>query len=140
MRGSAKRLLDLGTFEHEHRRLHPEFGARGRRFPSLLSKVAAFLAPYSFNAWDRYARRGVNLAYGRAGKQPFADYVSYLVDVNRLLDGEAGTLARRACPHWSVAKVRRVLDVSLMRLGGRWGEDRSPPECPNSLQPTSSRG
>lgn len=93
----------------------------------LLSKVVAFLEPQSFNACDRFARYGVNLVLGRSRTRPFASYGHFLADVNVLLQGDLGALVRDACiTHWGdgrTSKMRRVLDVALMRVGGRTSDE-----------------
>ncbi len=121
-------LLGITTFEREHERLRAKYGAgNGRRIRTLLSKVVAFLEPQSFNACDRFARYGVNLALGRSRSRPFASYEPYLADVNILLQGDLGALVRDACiTHWDddrISKMRRVLDVALMRIGGRTSDE-----------------
>lgn len=102
-----------------------------RRLISPLSKIAAFLAPHAFTAWDQYARKGVNIALHRPPSRAFGSYADYLADVNLLMTGEFGRLVRAACPNNYPTQHaaeqgrfhRRVLDVCLMRLGGRQFRD-----------------
>ena len=125
---ACPRLLDITTFEREHDRLRVKYGAgNGRQIRTLLSKVLAFLKPQSFNACDRFARYGVNLVLDRSPHRAFASYGDYLADVDTLLQGNLGALVRDACiAHWRddrISKMRRVLDVALMRIGGRKSDE-----------------
>jgi len=94
---------------------------------SLLSKVASFLEPGSFIAWDTYACKGLNLAMNRPRGVPFRDYATYRKDVAYLMFSSLGTLIRKACAgHYPSRHAMmgdrfhlRVLDVYLMRQGGR---------------------
>ncbi len=47
--------------------LRPHFGTRNgtRRITSVLSKVAAFVRPERFAAWDKYAKKGLSALIGR---------------------------------------------------------------------------
>ncbi len=124
-------LLDDASgnlLDREEAALRSRFGTLfGRRsICSALSKIAALLAPQSFSAWDKYARKGANLAAGRRRSHAFSCYAEYLAEINRLLEGTVGNLVRRACSnHYPTAYAaerdrfhRRVLDVYLMRVGG----------------------
>lgn len=110
--------------------LRHDFGTcNGQRgLTSALSKLAAFLAPQYFVAWDTYARKGVNRVYGRPPTRLFENYSRYLSDINELLSGELGQHVCDSCkafgyPTQKSARDhrfhRRVLDVYLMRKGGR---------------------
>ena len=46
--------------------LRSKFGTHGgtRRMLSVFSKVAAFIRPERFVAWDQYARKGINISLG----------------------------------------------------------------------------
>jgi len=100
-------------------------GKRGLR--SAMSKIASFLAPHAFVAWDKYARKGLNMASERSRSYAFGNYSEYIGDMNRVLSGHIGECVRSACadsyPTQYASKRdrfhRRVLDVFLMRLGGR---------------------
>lgn len=114
-------------------------GRRGIR--SMLSKVAAFLAPDDFIAFDQYALRGVRrvrrhrvnelkeqgAAIPDTLREKIESYADYLRSMNELLDGPLGTQIKKACaghyPSDAAAKKnrfhRRVLDIYLSRLGDR---------------------
>jgi hypothetical protein len=110
--------------------LRKSFGTHDppRAILSAMSKIAAFLAPHAFIAWDQYARKGLNIALGRPPSRKFPSYAAYLKEVNGLLSGEIGNRIKSACvgeyPSKEAKKDdrfhRRVLDIYLMRLGGRW--------------------
>jgi len=107
-------------------RLSQEFGTHDppRRMTSVISKVAAFLAPHAFTAWDRYARSGLSSYLGAKQSETYADY---LEKVNTSLDGDLGKEVRIACARYYPSEYarkqnrfhRRVLDVHLMIRGGR---------------------
>lgn len=109
--------------------LRAEYGTcNGRRgLRSMLSKVAAFLAPSSFIAWDKYARVGLNIELNRTRSYVPSSYAEYLSDLNGLLNGEGGRLLaielkdKYPTDYSSQDErfKRRVLDVYLMRVGGR---------------------
>jgi hypothetical protein len=100
-------------------------GKRG--FLSAISKISSFLAPHAFIAWDRYGRKGLNVALERSPSYKFENYAEYIGDMNLVLSGRIGECVRSACadryPTQYASKCdrfhRRVLDVYLMRLGGR---------------------
>lgn len=104
-------------------------GKRGMR--SVISKIAAFLAPAKFIAWDRFARKGIIRMLGRRTTYTYHTYAEYLSDVNFLLSGEMKDHLISACQSNYQSQYssennrfqRRVLDVYLMRIGGRWKED-----------------
>ena len=91
---------------------------------SLLSKLAAFVKPERFVAWDQYARRGLNMVLGRPINKPFDNYVEYLADFDRVWEGPHG---KRICEMTSQAQEqpleteprfqRRVLDLYLLAKG-----------------------
>jgi hypothetical protein len=110
-------------------KLRKEFGtcggARGQR--SLLSKIAAFLAPETFIAWDKYACRGLCIVLDKTIDRPSNSYQKYLEKLNTVLEGPIG---RQICiaiddsyPSQFAARnnrfIHRVLDTYLMRVGGR---------------------
>jgi hypothetical protein len=105
--------------------LRGQFGTRqGQRgLRSALSKIAAFLAPHAFNAWDTHAREGLK----RARSPRIRTYAEYLAGLNQLLAGELGARIRDACiDNYPTGYAedrdrfhRRVLDRYLMDLGGR---------------------
>jgi hypothetical protein len=114
----------------QERILRTEFGTYGgtRGLRSAMSKIVAFLAPCSFNAWDQYAKRGLHKMLPTCDAP--ASYAEYLGQINSLLFGELGRQVRDACarnyPTPGAAEGdrfhRRVLDVYLMRLGDRGGK------------------
>jgi hypothetical protein len=121
---TSGKLLDAGEAG-----LRSQFGtlsgARGLR--SAMSKIAAFLAPHAFIAWDDYARKGLNMVLERSLSKKFDGYAEYITYMNRLLSGEFGERVRCACGNGYPTEYasrhdrfhRRVLDVALMRVGGR---------------------
>jgi hypothetical protein len=112
------------------KRLRKRF-ASGKHHSSLvsaISKVAAFLRPQRFVAWDRFARKGVNLTVGNTASSPFENYSEYLEAVDRTWREENGKRIRDAASEMAKNKFplrnelrfqRRVLDVCLMNVGGR---------------------
>ncbi len=108
--------------------LRPRFGTRNgsRSMISAFSKVAAFVKPERFIAWDRYARGGLNRINGRTSSTPFASYEQYLRSIDDVWNGELGDGIRQYLAQNSEHAIerelrfqRRVLDVALMKLGGR---------------------
>jgi hypothetical protein len=113
--------------------LRPRFGTRlGRgRMTSVLSKMAAFVRPERFIAWDSYARRGLNLTLGRAAAHPYRTYAEYLAALDLVWQGQFGRQVRRCIRHGAQSPIdrkpqfqRRAFDVCLMRIGGRWDGQR----------------
>lgn len=98
-----------------------------RRMVSVLSKVAAFVRPERFVAWDSYAKRGVNIVLGRGVSSPFADYADYLAAIDQAWNDHLGhqieDYLTRSGTNGAVESeprfLRRVLDVCLMKCGGR---------------------
>jgi len=109
--------------------LRPDFGTHEppRRMISVLSKVAAFIIPERFVAWDRYAKKGVNIVLGRRASSPFNAYADYLAAFDEAWNGQAGQQIRdylsRVGANDAVESeprfLRRVLDVYLMKCGDR---------------------
>ncbi len=101
-------------------------GKRGMR--SLISKIAAFLAPANFIAWDKFARKSITRMRGRRTTHTYQTYAEYLSDVNLLVNGEMKDALISACQGNYPTQYssennrfqRRVLDVYLMRIGDRW--------------------
>ena len=101
-------------------------GERGMR--SAISKIAAFLVPANFIAWDKFARKGTIRVRGRRLTHTYETYAEYLSDVNFLLNGEMKDALISACQGNYPTQYssennrfqRRVLDVYLMRIGDRW--------------------
>jgi hypothetical protein len=97
------------------------------RLVSVLSKVAAFVRPERFVAWDTYAKRGVNLTRNCAASRQFGSYAGYLEEFDKIWNGQIGQEIRdhaaRTGAHGIETEprfLRRVLDVYLMKRGGRW--------------------
>ena len=91
---------------------------RGGKIPSV--NLAQFIA------WDRFAKKGVNIALGRSATFTFNSYSDYLADVDLLWNGKLGRQIREFVQSHASNQaenlpgfVRRVLDVYLMMLGGR---------------------
>jgi hypothetical protein len=109
--------------------LRPDFGTHGgkSRLVSVLSKVAAFARPERFVAWDRYAKKGLNSVLGRPPSARFHTYAEYLAAFDCAWNGQPGQRIRdylmRHGTQEAIEKEprfqRRILDVCLMRLGGR---------------------
>jgi hypothetical protein len=97
------------------------------RITSALSKVAAFVRPELFVAWDNYAKKGVNVAVGRTVSARFDTYADYLAAFNMAWDGQPGRKIRdyvaqngaKSAVESQSRFQRRVLDVCLMKLGKR---------------------
>lgn len=116
----------LDKLESELRR---DFGTSEppRRMISVLSKVAAFVRPERFVAWDRYAKKGLNIVLGRRVSSPFKAYSDYLVAFEEAWNGHAGQQIRdyltgvgaNDAVESEPRFLRRVLDVHLMKCGGR---------------------
>jgi len=122
----------LGELEVEMRK---RFGTRegARSLISALSKIAAFVRPERFVAWDQYARRGINTLLDRKPSSRFATYADYLGAFDQAWNGEAGQdikeyLAKAGAQEAKAQErfLRRVLDVCAMRIGGlaERGENR----------------
>jgi len=108
------------------RRVGAHDGTPGRVI-SVLSKVAAFVRPERFVAWDTFAKRGVNLVQSYAPSRQFGNYARYLEGFDKVWNGEIGQQVRdyaiRTGAHGLEVEprfLRRVLDVYLMKCGGRW--------------------
>ncbi len=96
---------------------------------SVLSKMAAFVRPERFVAWDSYAKRGVNVVLGRGTSYPFRTYAEYIAALDLVWHGQFGQRVRRCVRDRAQNAVegkpqfqRRVFDVCLMKLGGRWND------------------
>lgn len=107
--------------------LRPRFGTRGgqKSVRSALSKIATFVRPAVFTAWDSYARPGLNLAVGRSKSAWFESYADYLSIFNGVWNGVYGERIRETINSLSIPLKaddlcfgRRVLDLYLMREGG----------------------
>lgn len=108
--------------------LRPHFGTRNgaRSMLSVFSKVAAFVKPERFIAWDRYAKDGLRRIREHNRAKQFANYAEYLLAIDDAWNGDLGEDIRQylAQNHERTIEKelrfqRRVLDVALMKLGGR---------------------
>jgi hypothetical protein len=117
----------LGKIENK---LRLRFGTKSGRnhMISVFSKVAAFLRPERFVAWDRFARKGLIRVLGPARKSyPLNTYSEYLAAFNHVWEGQLGKrikehlkgVARRGEVESQSRFQRRVLDGYLMKCGGR---------------------
>jgi len=119
----------LERLEHD---LRPRFGSNDkkgspRRIVSVLSKVAAFVRPERFVAWDRFARKGLNIVRSWSPPSPFNSYSEYLVAFDTVWKGLPGKQIRAYVARKGVENtvdreprfLRRVLDMYLMKCGGR---------------------
>jgi hypothetical protein len=109
--------------------LRKRFGAHDppRSILSALSKVAAFVRPERFVAWDRYARKGLAKVLGGAPSIKFDSYALYLEAFDRVWKGEPGQkiadyvkrVGAESPVEGELRFQRRVLDVYLMKCGDR---------------------
>jgi len=116
-------------FDKLEKDLRVRFGTgNSRRIISVLSKVAAFVRPERFVAWDRYAKRGANIVQRRGVSFQFNAYADYLADFDIIWSGPTGQQIRDYVAGHGAQKrgleteprfLRRVLDVCLMICGGR---------------------
>ncbi len=113
--------------EFEKNTLRPRFGtgAGARSLRSAVSKVARFVAPEWFTAWDRFAPVGLNCILGRSASARFENYAHYLADFNCAWAGPHGVRIRQSI--LSVARSpfektvpfqKFALDLYLMKEGG----------------------
>ena len=121
------------SLDRLERHLRPKFGSKEgkNRLTSVLSKVAAFVRPERFVAWDRFARAGLNTVLCRPLSCPFKTYSNYLSDFDSVWNGQLGKQIRHYGAKHAHAEVegedrflRRVLDIYLMKCGGRWSRKR----------------
>lgn len=134
-----KEIVDSAlALDEKERELREEFGTLRAKQPnkegtksslrSVLSKVASFVMPNAFIAWDRHARAGLTRELRTQNRKHKIDsYESYLSGIDLLLRGDLGAEIRNVCqgryPTTLAAEDerfhRRVLDTYLMRIGGR---------------------
>jgi hypothetical protein len=113
--------------------LKEKFKLRGRP-TSFVSKISCFIDPEKFVPWDQYARRGAANLLCRSDN--FRSYQDYLATVNEIARGPIGKsictfLKDRPLPtSRKQAFARRVLDVYLMAVGQRWGDEWTPNIAP----------
>jgi hypothetical protein len=114
--------------------LRPRFGSKDgkNRLTSVLSKLAAFIRPERFVAWDRFAKKGLNIVQGRSASFQFRTYSDYLSAFDAAWKGQPGMEIRDYVTKVDVQSKlerearfqRRVLDMYLMECGGRWSPNR----------------
>lgn len=117
------------TIDKLEENLRPDFGTHDgtNRIVSVLSKVATFIRPERFTAWDGYAKKGVNIVLERAAYSQINTYADYLAMFDNAWQGHLGEEIREIaasgaaqCALESQPRfLRRVLDVYLMKRGGR---------------------
>jgi hypothetical protein len=113
-------------------KLRPRFATKQgeNRMVSVLSKIAAFVKPERFVAWDRFAKKGLNKVLGCRASFPFRSYAEYLGAFDCAWYGLPG---QKITEHVRARRVgeavegeprflRRVLDVYLMKCGDRWSQ------------------
>ena len=116
------------------RRLKDEFDLRGGP-RSFVSKLAAFARPSCFVAWDRFARDGVARVLYARQRSAHTHYRCFLNDFNELWNNPDLGREFRAYVSPNLLAIlpsddafgRRMLDVYLMTVGGRWETDLALP-------------
>lgn len=128
---SGKKLGQFATY------LSTDYGARRNGSKpavilSAISKVATFIKPKIFVAWDTYAAKGVNLTFERSATAKYkGGYSQYLADFNQIWKGEHGRCIRTTLIDDNITEEqddrfgRRVLDLYLMNLAGREAKRRA---------------
>jgi hypothetical protein len=118
--------LQLANLEKDLRSRFGTFDKQGvpKGILSVLSKLAAFVRPERFVAWDQYARRGLNMVLGNPLSKRFNRYDEYLADFESVWEGPHGKRIRemtRQAPRQPVETEprfqRRVLDLYLLAKG-----------------------
>jgi hypothetical protein len=126
--------------DHFETRLRAQYGThQGRnRITSVLSKVAAFLRPECFVAWDRYAKKGLKVVRKAGQSSNFDTYSEYLKAFKETYEGPTGQAintyinnmaVKRACENEPRFQWR-VLDAYLMICGGREFNNFQPTPAP----------
>jgi len=116
------------------RDLGSRFGSRRNAVLSALSKVAAFIRPERFVAWDQFARKGLKCVLRGCASSRLNGYSEYLAAFDTAWEGQAGGQVRDYVAKRGVRNdvereprfLRRVLDVYLMKRGGRWSRKARP--------------
>jgi hypothetical protein len=115
--------------------LRPTFGVQDgkRRMTSVISKAAAFTRPGRFVAWDKFAKQGISRLRrqpGLRGANQFDTYAEFLEAFDSIWEGKLGEEIRQATVSVAENEIecqprfqRRVMDVYLMQVGGRWDGD-----------------
>lgn len=114
--------------------LRPFFGSKGgkNRLTSVLSKLATFINPARFVAWDRFAKKGLNIVKDRSASSQFRSYSEYLSAFDTLWEAKVGKDIRDFMENGGAQNrverearfQRRILDMYLMECGGRWTPNR----------------
>jgi hypothetical protein len=119
--------------EELEQELRPRYGTRGgtKRIISVLSKVATFMRPERFVAWDTFARRGMNLVLGRRVYSQFSDYPFYMHTFDTIWSGDLGDEIRAYVAKNAMQPIegeprflRRVLDLYHMESGRIRADDK----------------
>jgi hypothetical protein len=113
--------------DHLDQSCRGEFGIQGARsLRSVISKVAAFLSPDQFMAWDIFARRGLLRISPPPHTGQCPCYAAYLHCLKKAFENGLKTPIQSAiskekivCTPNSTAFALRVMDVCLMISGGR---------------------
>jgi len=113
-----------GRLDKLESELRPDFGTReGKsKLISFVSKVAAFLSPENFIAYDQYAKKGVRNLLGR---RKMNNYATYLEAVKEIMLNKHDAFTRQVKkakgPRFETDRkfLMRVLDVYLMKVGDR---------------------
>lgn len=141
------KISDAHGIDRMEKDLRNKFGARNGRnhIISVLSKVAAFVRPETFVAWDRFAKRGINLECQRSASAAFTNYAQYLAEFDAIWNGNLGREIRKSSKSNARFPVelegrflRRVLDLSLSNRGGRWSKKRYLRTAPSKARSASA--
>jgi hypothetical protein len=95
---------DLDNLE---RKLRQDFGTHdaSRSIISALSKIAAFIYPETFVAWDSFAKKGLNRVRGCSASRKFEVYSDYLAKFDEVWEGELGAEIRQYMKHEAKADI-----------------------------------
>ena len=91
---------------------------------SALSKVAVFVCPKKYMAFDRFASKSIFRLHFNGSVS--VNYINYISGVFGIIDGDLGGALRAYLGTKEIPKgfedalLLRVLDVYLMLMGGRW--------------------
>jgi hypothetical protein len=120
------------------RELRPKFGTHvgANHITSALSKIAAFLRPDRFVAWDKFAKRGINIVLDRGVSYSYNNnYSEYLAAFDYVWNGPLGQEIRKLMESSAMRAVeqeprfqRRIVDFYLVELGKHKREKRKSPE------------
>lgn len=107
-------------------KLREKYGTQnGKRVLSILSKVAAFVRPERFVAYDQYAKKGIMKVLSLPNNS-LNSYAKYLLAFDTIWSQELGNKIKELSSQDGMEIVekeprfqRRILDVYLMMLGHR---------------------